>query len=415
MARSNHGGDAQEPEGPRRSTLLGQELPDGLPTTLEEIVTNEQLLRCATEIPGVVIGAINRVIDERDTQVQTIDAQLQNIDELQAQYDESLSIIRNLRNARDRLEEENEEHRHSRQSTPATTQTAGGSSTKRSAAIPNPPTFTDGKELPLRDWELAIENKLTVNGDWYPSAAAKMGLIYSCVAGEAAKALAARRYPSAVNKFTTPEEVMECIHDNFGDPDEIQKATDKFYAFQQETMGFIDFYREFSYLGGLLGYPDSILKSNLVSKLNRSLHREARRKLQEHPHTSLKELKDFLQVMDNVNVKDNVERVQAKQERQSRRSQSSRDGNKDSKAPRVTFAINPTGSAGYKEKPAGSRDNPAGPRRCYACNSDQHLSNDPVCPKFSERRKEINNAEVQHEETDPNPSSGTDSDESKNE
>lgn len=105
--------------------------------------------------------------------------------------------------------------------TPAPTVPTSASSTgeNKSTKIPDPEVFTSGvKEPQFKHWLLQIEGKLVANADHFPTEAQRMTYVQSCVGGDAMGHLAQRLRRDAVIRFTTAQQMLDCLEAVYGDP-----------------------------------------------------------------------------------------------------------------------------------------------------------------------------------------------------
>ena len=133
---------------------------------------------------------------------------------------------------------------------------------KRSTKLPDPPVFTDGKEITIDHWSQKMRAKLAANADHYPTEELKMAYLASRVEGTANLHLAPRLRYTAANKFQTAEEMLEALERVFGDPHRRQTAMASFRKLYQGTKDFNTFWSEFQRLAAELEIiaPDYLLE-----------------------------------------------------------------------------------------------------------------------------------------------------------
>ena len=88
---------------------------------------------------------------------------------------------------------------------------------EKSVKLPNPPVLTDGKDPEFEDWESRIRNKLRANADHYDTEALRIAYVENRVGGKAAKHLRPRLRASAINPYTTAEEMLKHLETIFQD------------------------------------------------------------------------------------------------------------------------------------------------------------------------------------------------------
>jgi hypothetical protein len=55
---------------------------------------------------------------------------------------------------------------------------------KKSTKIPDPPMFSDGKDVKFKDWKTEMKRKLLLNEDYYPTATYQLAYISSRYEGK---------------------------------------------------------------------------------------------------------------------------------------------------------------------------------------------------------------------------------------
>ena len=89
----------------------------------------------------------------------------------------------------------------------------------KSLKLPDPPVFTDGKNLTWEVWETKIQDKLKVNADYYSTALSQIAYIVSCVKGDAAEHIHARRCDEATKPYTSINKLLEHLTGIYEDQD----------------------------------------------------------------------------------------------------------------------------------------------------------------------------------------------------
>ncbi|KAJ5563183.1 hypothetical protein N7535_008347 [Penicillium sp. DV-2018c] len=107
-------------------------------------------------------------------------------------------------------------------SSPVTQTSSGGG--KRSAKLPDAPILDDGVNVKFTPWRRAVENKLMLNADHYPSERHRMAYVSTRCAGKAQAQLQPRLDPTASNRYKTAVEMLDHLQIIFKDPMERQIA-----------------------------------------------------------------------------------------------------------------------------------------------------------------------------------------------
>ena len=89
----------------------------------------------------------------------------------------------------------------------------------KSSKLPDPPVFTDGKNLTWEVWETKIWDKLEVNADYYPTALSQIAYVASCVEGDAAEHIHGRRQDGAAKPYTSVNKLLEHLAGIYEDQD----------------------------------------------------------------------------------------------------------------------------------------------------------------------------------------------------
>jgi hypothetical protein len=99
-------------------------------------------------------------------------------------------------------------------------------STPKSQKIADPEQLSDGKEDPkFEEWLLAMERKLTVNADRFPTEYGKITYILSRVKGLAYRTMYPRVCADSKNPYQTAKEVFDHLRAIFADPNRKNKPS----------------------------------------------------------------------------------------------------------------------------------------------------------------------------------------------
>lgn len=158
--------------------------------------------------------------------------------------------------------------------TPAPTVPTSASSTgeNKSTKIPDPEVFTSGvKEPQFKHWLLQIEGKLVANADHFPTEAQRMTYVQSCVGGDAMGHLAQRLRRDAVIRFTTAQQMLDCLEAVYGDPNRKKNSRNKYRNLRQGDKDFNTFWPEFQRLAADLDHNEATLIDDLVHKSHHTI------------------------------------------------------------------------------------------------------------------------------------------------
>ena len=158
--------------------------------------------------------------------------------------------------------------------TPAPTVPTSASSMgeKKSTKIPDPEVFTIGvKEPQFEHWLLQIESKLVANADHFPTEAQQMTYVQSRVGGNAMGHLAPRLRRNAVIRFTTAQQMLECLKAVYGNPNWKRNLRNKYRNLRQDDKDFNTFWAEFQRLAADLDHNEATLIDDLVHKSHHTI------------------------------------------------------------------------------------------------------------------------------------------------
>jgi hypothetical protein len=139
---------------------------------------------------------------------------------------------------------------------------------EKSVKLPNPPVLTDGKDPEFEDWESRIRNKLRANADHYDTEALRIAYVENRVGGKAAKHLRPRLRASAINPYTTAEEMLKHLETIFQDANREANAKREFRKLNMRaTDKFQDFLTNFLHLAGEAQIPAVMYKDELYQRI----------------------------------------------------------------------------------------------------------------------------------------------------
>jgi hypothetical protein len=134
--------------------------------------------------------------------------------------------------------------------------------------LPNPPVLTDGKDPEFEDWDSRMRNKLKANADHYNTEALRIAYVENRVGGKAAKHLRPRLRASAVNPYTTAEEMLKHLETIFQDANKEANAKREFRKLNMRaTDKFQDFLTDFLHLAGEAQIPATMYKDELYQRV----------------------------------------------------------------------------------------------------------------------------------------------------
>ena len=139
---------------------------------------------------------------------------------------------------------------------------------EKSVKLPNPPVLTDGKDPEFEDWDSRMRNKLKANADHYNTEALRIAYVENRVGGKAAKHLRPRLRASAVNPYTTAEEMLKHLETIFQDANKEANAKREFRKLNMRaTDKFQDFLTDFLHLAGEAQIPATMYKDELYQRV----------------------------------------------------------------------------------------------------------------------------------------------------
>ena len=144
-------------------------------------------------------------------------------------------------------------------------------SSKKSSKLPDPPVLTDGKDPKFDSWLLAMEDKLSVNNDHYPTGATQIAYVRSRTGGKAAEHVISRS--QGQNAYRSAKEIFEHLKTIYQDVNKAQNAKLKLRKLCQGKTKFQDFLSDFNYLASEAGLADTEWKEELYQKLSTNLQR----------------------------------------------------------------------------------------------------------------------------------------------
>jgi len=145
---------------------------------------------------------------------------------------------------------------------------------QRSAKIPDPPIFTDGKDPTFDSWKLQMRGKLRANADHYPTNEDKMTYVFSRTGGDAQEHLLARYDEESKDPFGNDKEMINHLASIYEDPHKVQNARlDYRGLMMRSTETFADFHTRFLHFAGQAQIPSTDLQPDLFEKLTLELQR----------------------------------------------------------------------------------------------------------------------------------------------
>jgi len=212
------------------------------------------------------------------------------IGELQGELAESNQTMVDLarKNLR-RKASEPEEARHHREAaepvrvevredTPRTDLSAASNlSGKRSAKVPDPPVFYNEKDRDsqlFEQWLDAIEDKLEINADHFPTDRARMAYIKSRMGGVSAAELAPYLRSSHPEQIVTLDRLLEHLREQYSDPNRAEQAIDDFRKLEMAPGDdFLAFKNKFVRLAGECGEPRTKWKPEFKRRIPAAMQR----------------------------------------------------------------------------------------------------------------------------------------------
>ncbi|OOQ82704.1 hypothetical protein PEBR_37745 [Penicillium brasilianum] len=139
---------------------------------------------------------------------------------------------------------------------------------KKSTKMPDPPMFSDGKDVKFKDWKTEIKRKLLLNEDNYPTAAHQLAYVNSRCEGKALRHISPRMQEDATATYQTAQDVFDYLQSVFHDPNHQQVARDEYLVLKIDPkQDFGDFLAEFTYLAEEAEQPVDLRKRDLYRKL----------------------------------------------------------------------------------------------------------------------------------------------------
>lgn len=157
---------------------------------------------------------------------------------------------------------------------------------QRSAKAESPPVWYGEKSkdtVAFKVWLRKLQNKMEMNADHYPGDRGKVMAIESFLGGQAANTAGAFLDTSHPEYISTPDQFIQWLTDEYGDPNEKQKAKIEWIELiMKKNDTFTDFKNEFVRKAGARQLPRGEWKSEmhdkmaLVPRLRNSLFEKAR-------------------------------------------------------------------------------------------------------------------------------------------
>ena len=154
------------------------------------------------------------------------------------------------------------------------TQATDGTDKKKSMKLPDPPIFTDGKDISIDHWLTKMRSKLAANDDHMPTEVLKKAYVENRVGGEAMRHLEPRLRKGAIRPFTTAEEMFDQLERIYGDPNRKRTAMNNFRTLKQGSKDFNTFWAEFQRLAAELDHNEETPIGELKYKLSWEMSRQ---------------------------------------------------------------------------------------------------------------------------------------------
>ena len=233
----------------------------------------------------------------------------------------------------------------------------------KSSKVPDPPVFLGTNEPEWDDWLSQMDNKLLVNGDWYPTSDAAVTYVLSRLGGKAMKHTMNRRLRGCPNPYTNYIEILDELADIYEDSDRKNNMGRQYEALHMlNSQKFIDFYAEFIRLGTALGTDEETLLRHLYNKIRPGLQ-ESWDTIGDFP--TIKAAKEYLRRLDNV------QRARYAEKRTVRQATGTKSGAQVRPSRVVPLPVTPT-------IPVNKTDPITKELTCYKCGATGHLRRD--CP-----------------------------------
>ena len=84
--------------------------------------------------------------------------------------------------------------------------------------MPDPPMFSDGKDVKFKDWKTEMKRKLLLNEDHYPTAAHQLAYVSSRCEGKALRLISPRMKEDSTAAYQTVQDVFDHLESVFHDP-----------------------------------------------------------------------------------------------------------------------------------------------------------------------------------------------------
>ena len=147
---------------------------------------------------------------------------------------------------------------------------------KLTKALPDPPIFTDGKDLSIDQWLSKMRGKFEINWDHYPTDRSKLIYAKNRVRGKALQHLEPCLRVNSITPFATIEDLFNYLEDIFGNSHRKEHVMEKFRELKMGASSFSDFYSEFIRLASDLEYTSEMLiwefKHKLTPRLQNRLN-----------------------------------------------------------------------------------------------------------------------------------------------
>ncbi|SLM34150.1 hypothetical protein LPUS_02852 [Lasallia pustulata] len=134
--------------------------------------------------------------------------------------------------------------------------------------LPDPPVFTDGKNLTWEVWETKIQDKLEVNADYYLTALSQIAYVASRVEGDAAAYIHGRHRDGAAKPYTSVKKLLEHLAGIYEVQDVKLTARNAYKNLRMGTTElFATFYLNFARSTSMLPYDEHTLMDDLKDRL----------------------------------------------------------------------------------------------------------------------------------------------------